>query len=62
MRVVIDYAMRTLHLSRNADAQVERVERAHLLRAGLILALTELAKAAPVLKTQNAWQVWHDEV
>jgi hypothetical protein len=27
MRVVIDHAMRTLHLSRNADSQVERVER-----------------------------------
>jgi hypothetical protein len=27
MRVVIDHARRTLHLSRNADSQVERVER-----------------------------------
>jgi len=27
MRVVIDHTMRTLHLSRNVDSQVERIER-----------------------------------
>lgn len=27
MRVVINHAMRTLHLSRKADSQVERIER-----------------------------------
>lgn len=36
----------TLHLSRNVDSQVERVERAPAAHAGLTLALTELAKAA----------------
>jgi hypothetical protein len=56
MRVVIAPAMCTLHLSRNPDSQVE------LASAGYMLALTELAKAAPILKMQNAWQVWHDEV
>ena len=43
MRVVIDHTMRTLHLSRNVDSQVERVERAPAAHAGLTLALTERA-------------------
>jgi hypothetical protein len=54
--------MRALHLSRNVDSQVERVERAPAAHAGFTMALTELDKVTPVLKMHNAWQVWHNEV
>jgi hypothetical protein len=57
----IDHATLALHLSRNADAQVERVERAHQARDGFTLAIAELDKAAPSLKANDAWYVWHDE-
>ncbi len=57
----IDHATLALHLSRNADAQVERVERAHQARDGFTLAIAELDKAAPSLKANDAWHVWHDE-
>jgi hypothetical protein len=57
----IDHATLALHLSRNADSQVERVERAQQARDGFTLALAELNKAAPLLKVTNAWQVWYDE-
>jgi hypothetical protein len=57
----IDHATIALHLSRNADAQVERVERAHQARDGFTLAIVELDKAAPALKANDTWQVWHDE-
>ncbi|MFL5704385.1 MAG: hypothetical protein ACJ8AG_16335, partial [Ktedonobacteraceae bacterium] len=55
------HATLAIHLSRNADSQVERVERAHQARDGFTLALVELNKAAPALKMHDAWQVWHDE-
>ncbi|MBA2395036.1 MAG: hypothetical protein H0V70_20090 [Ktedonobacteraceae bacterium] len=57
----IDHATLALHLSRNADSQVERVERAQQACDSFISALTELDKAAPALKVQAPWQVWHDE-
>ncbi len=57
----IDHATLALHLSRNADSQVERVERAQQARDGFISACTELDKAAPSLKAHDAWQVWYDE-
>ena len=57
----IDHATIALHLSRNADSQVERVECAQQARASFIAALAELDKAAPILKANDAWLVWHDE-
>jgi len=57
----IDHATLALHLSRNADSQVERVERAHQARDSFTLALAELDKATPALKVNDAWHVWHDE-
>ena len=57
----IDHATIALHLSRNADSQVERVECAQQARASFIAALAELDKAAPILKANDAWRVWHDE-
>ena len=57
----IDHATIALHLSRNADSQVERVECAQQARASFMAALTELDKAAPMLKANDAWLVWHDE-
>jgi hypothetical protein len=57
----IDHATLALHLSRNTDAQVERVERAYQARDGFTSAIVELDKAAPSLKANDAWQVWHDE-
>ena len=57
----IDHATLALHLSRNADSQVERVERAHQARDGFTLAIAELAKATPALKMNEVWHVWHDE-
>ena len=57
----IDHATIALHLSRNADSQVERVECAQQARASFIAALAELDKAAPMLKANDAWLVWHDE-
>jgi len=57
----IDHATIALHLSRNADSQVERVECAQQARASFMAALAELDKAAPILKANDAWLVWHDE-
>ena len=57
----IDHATIALHLSRNADSQVERVECAQQARASFMAALAELDKAAPMLKANDAWLVWHDE-
>lgn len=57
----IDHATLALHLSRNADAQVERVERAQQARDSFLSALAELDQAAPALKMQDPWQVWHNE-
>ena len=57
----IDHATLALHLSRNADAQVERVERAYQARDGFTQAIAELEKAAPALKAIDAWHVWYDE-
>ncbi len=57
----IDHATLALHLSRNTDSQVERIERAQQARDGFTLALVELDKAVLVLKVTDAWQVWHDE-
>ncbi len=57
----IDHATLALHLSHNADSQVERVERAQQARDGFSLAIAELDKATPALKVNDAWQVWHDE-
>jgi hypothetical protein len=57
----IDHATIALHLSRNADSQVERVECAQQARASFMAALAELDKAAPTLKANDAWLVWHDE-
>ena len=57
----IDHATIALHLSRNADSQVERVERAQQARTSFITALAELDKAAPILKANDAWLVWRDE-
>jgi len=57
----IDHAMLALHLSRNADSQTERVERARQAREGFTSALAQLNNASPPLKLDDAWQVWHDE-
>jgi hypothetical protein len=57
----IDHATLALHLSRNADSQVERVERAQQAKDGFTSALAELDKAAPALKVNDAWLVWHHE-
>jgi hypothetical protein len=57
----IDHATIALHLSRNADSQVERVECAQQARASFMAALAELDKATPMLKANDAWLVWHDE-
>ena len=57
----IDHATIALHLSRNADSQVERVECAQQARASFMAAIAELDKAAPMLKVNDAWLVWHDE-
>lgn len=57
----IDHATIALHLSRNADSQVERVECAQQARASFMVALAELDRAAPILKFSDAWLVWHDE-
>jgi hypothetical protein len=57
----IDHATIALHLSRNADSQVERVECAQQARASFMAALAELDKATPMLKVSDAWLVWHDE-
>jgi hypothetical protein len=57
----IDHATLALHLSRNADTQVERVERAHQARDSFTSAIAELDKAASSLKANEAWHVWHDE-
>jgi tetratricopeptide (TPR) repeat protein len=57
----IDHATLALHLSRNADSQVERVERAQQALNGFRSALAELDKATSLLKIQDVWQVWHDE-
>jgi hypothetical protein len=57
----IDRATLALHLSRNADSQAERVERAQQAREGFISALTQLEKAAANLKAGDAWHAWHDE-
>lgn len=57
----IDHATLALHLSRNADSQAERVERAQQAFAGFTQALNELNNAVPALKGGDAWQVWHAE-
>lgn len=57
----IDHATIALHLSRNADSQVERVECARQARVSFMAALAELDKAAPALKLGDAWLVWHNE-
>lgn len=57
----IDHATLALHLSHNADSQVERIERGQQARDGFTQALAELDKAVPALKLQDSWQVWHDE-
>ncbi len=57
----IDHATIALHLSRNADSQVERIECAQQARASFTAALTELNKATPMLKISDAWLVWHNE-
>ncbi len=57
----IDHATIALHLSRNADSQVERVDCAQQARASFMAALAELDKAAPILKLSDAWLVWHNE-
>ncbi len=57
----IDHATLALHLSRNADSQVERVERAQQALDSFRSALTELDKATPVLKLHEVWQIWHEE-
>lgn len=57
----IDHATLALHLSRNADSQVQRVERAQQAKDGFTSALAELDKATSALKVNDAWLVWHDE-
>ncbi len=57
----IDRATLALHLSRNADSQAERVERAQQAREGFISALTQLDNAAANLKAGDAWHAWHDD-
>lgn len=57
----IDHATLALHLSRNADSQVERVERAQQAKDGFTTALTELDRASVTLKVNDAWLVWHTE-
>ena len=57
----IDHATIALHLSRNADSQVERVECAQQARVSFMAALAELDKAAPILKLSDAWLVWRNE-
>jgi len=53
--------MLTLHLSRNAESQVERVECAKPPRVSFLAALAELDQATPTLKLSDAWLVWHNE-
>jgi len=57
----IDHATIALHLSRNAESQVERVECAQQARVSFMAALAELDRAAPTLKGSDAWLVWHTE-
>ena len=57
----IDHATIALHLSRNAESQVERVECAQQARLSFMAALVELDRAAPTLKDNDAWLVWHNE-
>ncbi len=47
--------MLALHLSRNADSQVEQVECAKPPRVSFLAALAELDQATPTLKGSDAW-------
>ncbi len=58
---IIDQATLALHLSNNADSQMERVERAQQARDNFTSALQQLNNADLDLKQGTAWQVWHDE-
>lgn len=57
----IDHATLALHLSRTADSQTERVERAQQAQASFLSALAQLDRASPSLKGSEAWRVWRDE-
>jgi hypothetical protein len=57
----IDHATLALHLGRNADSQMERIERAQQALAGFASALQKLEKADPALKASEAWRIWYDE-
>ena len=57
----IDHATLALHLGRNADSQMERIERARQAQASFESALQHLEKADPSLKASEAWRIWYDE-
>src|SRR6266851_2709914 len=57
----IDHATLALHLGRNADSQMERIERARQAQASFESALQHLEKADPALKASEAWRIWYDE-
>src|SRR5260370_42291597 len=57
----IDHATLALHLGRNADSQMERIERARQAQVGFESALQQLEKADPALKAREEWRIWYDE-
>lgn len=58
---LIDHATLALHLSRNADSQIERIERVHQAEANFTAALTLLLRADAALKSGEAWSAWFHE-
>ena len=57
----IDRATLTLHLSRSADTQTERVERARQARDSFKSTLLLMTTVDASVKHLNAWQVWYNE-
>lgn len=57
----IDRATLALHLSHNADAHVERVDRSRQARDGFEAALALLETVEPTVKSTEAYHVWHQE-
>jgi len=46
---------------RNADSQMERIERARQAQVGFESALQQLEKADPARKASEAWRIWYDK-
>ena len=57
----IDHATLALHLSRNADTQAERIERARQARDGFQSTQLLMTTIDASIKCLEAWQVWYDE-